>query len=44
MWRERKEKKKMWEEINTSKVVEVRYLNLDLDLLWKGLGVKLERL
>jgi hypothetical protein len=29
----RKKGKKKGEEINTSKVVEVRYLNLDLDLL-----------
>jgi hypothetical protein len=36
---ERKEKR--WEDINTSKVVYVRSLNLDLDLLWKILGVKL---
>jgi hypothetical protein len=34
-------KKKRWKEINTSKVVKVRYLNLDLDLLWKGFGMKL---
>ncbi len=39
MWRERKGKK--WEEINTSKVVQVKSLNLDVDLLWKDLGVKL---
>jgi len=31
----------MWEEINISRVVEVKYLNLDLDLLWKDLEVKL---
>jgi len=39
MWKERKEKR--WEDINILKVVEVRSLNLDLDLLWKDLGVKL---
>jgi hypothetical protein len=40
MWREKKKGKK-WEEINTSKVVQVKYLNLDVHLLWKDLGVKL---
>ncbi len=37
----KKKKEKMWEEINISRVVEVKYLNLDLDLLWKDLEVKL---
>ncbi len=35
------EKKKRWEKIHISRVVKVRSLNLDLDLLWKDLGVKL---
>ncbi len=39
--KEKKRKEKRWEEINISKIVEVRSLNLDLDLLWKDLGVKL---
>ncbi len=39
MWRERKEKR--WKDINISKIVEVKSLNLDLNLLWKDLGVKL---
>jgi hypothetical protein len=38
----KKRKEKRWEEINTSKVVEVKSLNLDLDILWKDLGMKLE--
>jgi hypothetical protein len=29
----KKRKEKRWEEINTSKVVEVKSLNLDLDIL-----------
>jgi hypothetical protein len=33
-----------WKEINTSKVVEVRSLNLNLDLLWKDLGMKLKKI
>jgi hypothetical protein len=36
----KKRKEKRWEEINISKVVEIRSLNLDLDLLWKDLRVK----
>jgi hypothetical protein len=35
-------KKRKWEEINTSKVMKIRFLNLDLDLLWKDLEVKLK--
>jgi hypothetical protein len=31
----------MWEMINVSKVMEIRSLNVDLDLMWKDLGVKL---
>ncbi len=42
--KEKKRKEKKWEEINTSKVVKVRSLNLDLDLLWKVLGVKLREI
>jgi len=38
---EKEKKRKRWEEIHISKVVEVRSLNLNLDLLWKDLGVKL---
>jgi hypothetical protein len=38
---EEKGGKKRWEEINTSKVVKVRSLNLDLDVLWKDLEMKL---
>ncbi len=37
-----KRKEKRWKEINTSKVVEVRSLNLNLDLLWNDLEVKLK--
>jgi hypothetical protein len=37
----KKKKEKRWEDINTSKVMKVGSLNLDLDLLWKDLGVKL---
>ncbi len=39
--KKKKRKEKRWEEINISKVVEVRSLNLDLDLLWKDLRMKL---
>ncbi len=38
MWREKKEKKR--KEINISKVVKVRILNLYLDLPWKDLTIK----
>jgi hypothetical protein len=41
MW---KIKIKKWTEINTLKVVKVKSLNLGLYLLWKDLGVKLERI
>jgi hypothetical protein len=34
-------KEKRGEEINILKVVEAWFLNLNLDLLWKDLGVKL---
>ncbi len=37
----KKKKEKRWEEIHISRVVKVRSLNLDLDLLWKDFGVKL---
>ncbi len=37
----KKRKEKRWEEIHISKAMEVSSLNLDLDLLWKHLGVKL---
>ncbi len=39
--KKKKRKGKRWEEIHISKVVEVRSLNLDLNLLWKNLGMKL---
>ncbi len=34
----KKKKEKRWKKINISKVVEVKFINLDLDLLWKDLG------
>jgi hypothetical protein len=37
----KKRKEKRWEEIHILKVVEVRSLNLNLDLLWKDFEVKL---
>ncbi len=37
----KKRKEKRWQEIHISRVVKVRSLNLDLDLLWKYFGVKL---
>ncbi len=37
----KKRNENRWKEIHISKVVEIRFLNLDLDLLWKDLGVKL---
>jgi hypothetical protein len=36
------DKKKRWEEINTSKVVKVESLNIDQDILWKDIEVKLK--
>jgi hypothetical protein len=39
--KKKKIKEKRWNEINISMVVEVRSLNLDLDLLWKKLEMKL---
>jgi hypothetical protein len=42
--RKKKRKEKRWEEIHISRVVEVRYLNLDLDLFWKDLGMKLGKI
>jgi hypothetical protein len=42
--KEKKRREKKWEEINISKVVEVRSLNLDLDLSWKDLVVKLAKI
>jgi hypothetical protein len=41
-WKERKEKR--WEEIHILKVVEVKSLNLDLDLLWKDPRMKLGKI
>ncbi len=42
--KEKKRKEKRGEEINTSKVREVKYLNLDLNLLWKDLGMKFKKI
>jgi hypothetical protein len=39
--KKKKIKEKRWNEINILMVVEVRSLNLDLDLLWKKLEMKL---
>jgi hypothetical protein len=40
----KKRKENRWKEINTSKVVEIKSLNLNLDLPWKNLEVKLEEI
>jgi hypothetical protein len=42
--KKKKRKENKWEEINISKVVEVKSLNLDLDLLWKNLKMKLKKI
>ncbi len=39
--KKKKRKEKRWKEIHISRVMEVRSLNLEIDLLWKDLGVKL---